>query len=137
MTTININGINELDLTLPGTTTASTSSGVTSISNTITFANIGGTLLPGQLVFPYVAITSAYAITTNDFQVECTSGTFSVTLPDATLFKGRVFSVKNSGTGTITLATTSFQTIDGSLTQPLSQWFNLTVMSNGTNWIII
>ena len=137
MTTININGINELDLTLPGTTTASTSSGVTSISNTITFTNIGGTLLPGQLVFPYVAVTSSYEITTNDFQIECTSGTFSVTLPDATLFKGRVFSIKNSGTGTITLATTASQTIDGVTTQTLSQWFNLTVISNGASWIII
>ncbi len=137
MNTININGINELDLTLPGTTVVSTSSGVTSISNTSTFADIGGTVLPGQLVFPYVAVTSAYPITTNDFQVECTAGTFSVTLPDATSFKGRVFSVKNSGSGTITLATTSSQTIDGYVTQILSQWFNITVMSNGANWIII
>jgi hypothetical protein len=86
---------------------------------------------------PYTVISTTYAILTTDYQIECTSGTFTATLPTAVGVVGKVYSIKNTGAGTVTLATTSAQTIDGSLTQTLTQWDNLVVMSNGANWIII
>lgn len=91
----------------------------------------------GAFVGSYVAVTTTYAIQPLDYQVECTSGTFTVTLPTAVGIKGHVYSIKNSGTGTITLATTSAQTIDGVMTQTLAQWDNLMVMSNNAGWIIL
>lgn len=84
----------------------------------------------------YVAVTSTYAIQPTDYQIEATTGTFTVTLPTAVGITGKVYSIKNSGIGTITLATTSSQLIDGNLTQTLTQLDNLVVMSNGTGWII-
>jgi len=94
---------------------------------------------PGTTIgsFAYAAKTATYTITVNDYQIECTANSFTVTLPTASGISGQVFSIKNSGTGTITVATTSSQTIDGSLTQTLAQRDNIVVMSNGTGWIIL
>lgn len=72
-----------------------------------------------------------------DSLLEVTSGTITVTLPTAVGIQGTSFIVKNSGAGTVTLATTGGQTIDGASTQSLSQYTALQVVSNGTNWIII
>lgn len=91
----------------------------------------------GSRTYPYTIKTAAYPISSTDYQIECTANSFTVTLPTAIGIVGKVYSIKNSGTGTITVDTTSSQTIDGSLTQNLSQYDNLQVMSNGANWIII
>lgn len=86
----------------------------------------------------YVSVTGTYAILTSDLIINCTSGTFTATLPTAVGATGQRYYVKNSGTGIITLATTSSQTIDGQLTQLLElQYVSIEVASNGTGWIII
>lgn len=81
--------------------------------------------------------TGAYVITSTDFTVECTSGTFTVTLPTAVGINGRIYVVKNSGAGTITLAADGAETIDGSATQPIASGASIMVQSNNSNWIII
>lgn len=102
------------------------------------FSDISGVAAWSQIPpYPYREVTSTATISSVDYQIECTSGTFNVTLPTAVGETGRVYSIKNSGTGTITVDTTSSQTIDGSLTQTLAQYDNIQVMSNGANWIII
>jgi hypothetical protein len=86
----------------------------------------------------YIAKTATYSILVTDYVVDCTSGTFTATLPTAVGFTGKTFVVKNSGAGTITLATTSSQNIDGVTTKTLSsQYSGYTVMSDGTGWKII
>lgn len=86
----------------------------------------------------YTAQTSTYAILASDYTVNCTSGTFTVTLPTAVGRAGQIYVIKNSGAGTITIATTSAQTIDGSATQSISVQYNsYTVQSTGANWITI
>jgi hypothetical protein len=86
----------------------------------------------------YVAKTGMYSIGANDHVIDCTSGTFTVTLPTASGVAGQEYVIKNSGTGTITVATTSAQTIDGQSTYTLTvQYSALTVMSDGANWKII
>jgi hypothetical protein len=122
--------------------TLSTGQGVQVFFANRTWTAYAGTTViptfPKTLTLNYVAETSNYAINPLvDYQIEATSGTFTVTLPTATTITGQEFSIKNSGTGVITVATTSSQTIDGSLTQTLTQYDNLVVMSNGTNWIIV
>jgi collagen type VII alpha len=92
---------------------------------------------PQALTVPYVAKTATYTATTNDYTVDCTSGTFTVTLPTAVGATGRVYIVKNSGAGTITVATTSSQTIDGVSTVSLATNAVTRVQSNGSNWIVI
>jgi hypothetical protein len=90
------------------------------------------------MVLGYVAKTANYTLTTTDYLVNCTSGTFTLTLPTAVGVAGQVYQLKNSGAGVITLNTTSSQTIDGNasgtLTATTGQSYS--VMSNGTNWLI-
>lgn len=98
----------------------------------------GVTKVGASLQIPYVAKTTTYTLTATDHTIDCTSGTFTVTLPTAVGIAGRIYVVKNSGTGTVTVATTSSQTIDGALTQSLAiQYESYTLQSTGSNWIII
>lgn len=69
--------------------------------------------------------------------VEVTANSPTLTLPTAAGAYGMFFVIKNTGSGTVTLATTSNQTIDGSSTKSITQNIALNVVSNGTNWLII
>lgn len=92
----------------------------------------------GRLMgMPYIAKTANYTTTLNDFTVDCTSNTFTVTLLTAVANSGTVFVIKNSGTGTITVATTSSQTIDGVSTLTLTQGQSRWIQSDNANWKII
>ena len=97
----------------------------------------GTTQFFGGLRAPIINVTSTYPITASDSTINATSGTFTITLPSAVDISGRIYIIKNSGAGTITLATTSSQTIDGDLTQDLTEYQSHKVQSNGANWIII
>jgi hypothetical protein len=90
------------------------------------------------LPWTYVAVTGTYAALTTDAVIDATSGTFTVTLPTAVGVTGKLYDVKNSGTGVITVATTSAQTIDGGTTAVLKRQFeSITMISTGTGWDII
>jgi len=95
-----------------------------------------GLISLGGLTFPYTAKTSSYTIGDNDYFIDCTSNSFTVTLPTAVGNAGQIYIIKNSGSGTITVNTTSSQTIDGQLTITLSQYNSITVESNNSNWSI-
>ena len=70
--------------------------------------------------------------------INCTTNTFTVNLPTAAGITGTVYTLVNSGTGTITLDPNGTETINGSLTIDIKkQYVSRTVQSNGTNWIII
>ena len=71
--------------------------------------------------------------------IDCTDNSFIVTLPTAANLVGdnAIFTIKNSGNGLITVNTLSSQTIDGELTQVLQPKNSITIMSNGSNYIII
>ena len=87
---------------------------------------------------PFTNHTSTYTIDNEDCVVNCTSGTFTVTLPTAVGLEGQYFIIKNSGTGVITIDGDGSETIDGSLTFILStRYESITVISNGLNWNII
>jgi len=89
--------------------------------------------------FNVVSKTANYALTDSDFTVKCTSGTFTLTLPSAIARRGRPYVLKNSGTGVITVNTTSAQTIDGQASGAitLAQYDSLTVQSDNANWMVI
>lgn len=96
------------------------------------------TLITGGVRTNYVAKTSTYSIAATDYTVDCTSGTFTVTLPTAVGRTGQDYVIKNSGSGTITVATTSAQTIDGASSISLTvQYSGKRLQSNGSNWIVI
>lgn len=70
---------------------------------------------------------------TTDYVYLC-NGTFSVTLPDAST-NSNLYTIKNVGNGTITINTTSSQTIDGALTQVMPVKFtSVDLISDSSNW---
>ncbi|MCA6489022.1 MAG: hypothetical protein IM551_03240 [Chitinophagaceae bacterium] len=86
----------------------------------------------------YTAKGATYTATTSDYLIDCTTGTFTVNLPDALLNVGRILIIKNSGTGTITVDGDGTQTIDGATTYSLSaRWATVQIMCDGNNWKII
>lgn len=86
----------------------------------------------------YLARTTAYTATDTDYLIDCTTGTFTVTLPASSGRTGRILIIKNSGTGTITVDGNASETIDGATTYSLSaQWATIQIMCDGSNWKII
>jgi hypothetical protein len=84
-----------------------------------------------------VTVTGTYQIAIGDQHV-LANGTFTVTLPDAGPAFGRIYTVKNTGSGTVTVARTASQTIDGAasnLTLTAGQSRRLLAASGG--WQIV
>jgi hypothetical protein len=90
-----------------------------------------------SLSLPYLAITAVRTLDATDYTVNCTANTFTVTLPTAVGIQGRIYNIKNTGTGVITVDGAGSETIDGNLTITLSQYDNLTIQSTNAGWIII
>jgi hypothetical protein len=65
------------------------------------------------------------------------SGTITINLPDASGIAGRVYTIKNTGSGTVTIDPSGSQTIDGAATLPLPQYQYRMIVSDGSNWAII
>lgn len=91
----------------------------------------------GTAVFPYTEKSGTYSLATTDYTINCTTGTFTLSLPDATTYLGKVYYIKNSGSGVITVDASGAQTIDGDLTIELNPFDCVTVQSTGSDWIII
>lgn len=84
-----------------------------------------------------VSKSSAYGLGADD-ELCLVTGTTTITLPTAVGRTGKVYAVKRIGTGTVTIATTSSQTIDGDASFSLTvQYDCLAVVSDGANWIVV
>ena len=90
------------------------------------------------------AVTSNYTLGATDFVVEgsASSGSFTITLPDATTMKGRMYYVikGDNSANTITLATTSSQVMGTYASGTLilsNQYEQIDLVSDGSNWMII
>lgn len=94
--------------------------------------------LGSALKVKYTPVSGTYTVTATDCVIDCTANTFTVTLPTAVGIQGQVFTVKNSGTGVITVAAAGGQFIDGAATQVLPvQYESITMISTNTGWRII
>ncbi len=134
-----ITSTNILDGTITGTDIASGTVTSTNILDaTILNADLAdGAISPIKTSGGYVAKTALYTATNDDRVIDCTTGTYTITLPTAVSQAGRIFIVRNSGSGTITIGTTSSQTIDGAATIALAGKGFAKVVSNGSNWRVI
>lgn len=100
----------------------------------------GATITEALLNFRNVKTKTAnYTMLITDDLVICTSGTFTITLPTAVGKGGRRLTVKNTGTGVITMASTSSQTIDTASagSTQLFQFDCLDFESDNANWVIV
>jgi hypothetical protein len=84
------------------------------------------------------SVAATYPVLATDYIIVATANTFTITLPNAVAFlQSKIYIIKNSGAGTITVATSAGQTIDGSATQTLTSNQRITVASLSGNWVII
>lgn len=83
--------------------------------------------------FNYVSKAINYTAVAGD-AVDANSGSaFTITLPTAASIAGSIVKLKVTGSGTVTLATTSSQTIDGMGSLAVANG-NVEVISDGSNW---
>ena len=88
------------------------------------------------IVAPCITVTSNYALSTADYTVSFSgSSPLSCSLPSATDNLGHVYNIKNKTSYNITV--TGSQNIDGGSNQIITQWNNLTIQSDGIQWIIL
>jgi hypothetical protein len=90
----------------------------------------------GGITFPATGINATYTVGVNDYLIDITGNTITVTLPTAVGVNGKNYVIKNRGTGVVTVATTSSQTIDGASTKSLNNNDGIEIISDGSNWII-
>ena len=133
-----------------GLQVAAPSGATNNYAATFSGGNVGiGTTAPnstlqvnGSFAKALVNKTTTYTATASDSIITCdgTSGAFNVTLPTAASITGREYTIKktDSSANACTVATTSSQTIDANTTYSLAtQWKYVTVVSNGSNWLVI
>jgi hypothetical protein len=90
----------------------------------------------GGITFPLTGITTTYTVKDDDYLIDITGNTITVTLPPAVGISGKNYVIKNRGTGVVTVSTTSSQTIDGSSSKILNNNDSIEIVSDGSNWII-
>lgn len=125
--------------TLTGAITlvAGTNVSITPSGNTLIIASSGGA---GSGIMRSVnsisSNTNAAALAATDYVYLC-SGTITLTLPTA-VNNTNLYTVKNVGSGTVTVATTSAQTIDGASSLSLIEKYQAyTLISDNSNWNIV
>ncbi|MCD6123798.1 polymer-forming cytoskeletal protein, partial [bacterium] len=90
----------------------------------------------GGISLPIRTVNSNVTLTATDYTV-LANGTITITLPAASSYPGKVYVIKNIGTGTVTVSPSS-GTIDGASSKTLSsQYYSIMVQSDGSNWYII
>lgn len=126
-----------------------TAAGTTSVVNVDTVSNrvgIGANIGPnsilqvgGPIATAYVTKSGNYTLTGTDSTVVASGSGTTITLPTAVGITGRRYIVKRvDTTNTITVNTTSAQTIDGASSVSLSSNFMaVEVQSDGANWQVI
>jgi hypothetical protein len=106
-------------------------------SGTLTWSTVSGGSGITRSVSNISTTTSAGSTASTDYVYNVTSGTFTLTMPTAVSNTNR-YTIKQSGTGVLTIDTTSSQTIDGSTTYTMSKQYQaIDLISDGTNWIIV
>ena len=83
-----------------------------------------------------VSKTSTYTATADDGAI-LANGTFTVTLPTSAGIKNKLFYIKNTGSGTITIDGDGSETIDGDTSIILESNDSVIIISDDTNWQIL
>lgn len=84
----------------------------------------------------YTFVTADYTALLTDYVIDC-DGNFKVTMPETMNLLGRMFTVKNSGLGSIIVQSTAGETFDGAPNVVLGSLDVIRLMSTGTSWILL
>jgi hypothetical protein len=123
-----------------GTVTGNTSftSGLTANTLNVTgLTQTKGITSTGGITFKQVTINSSYTATTDDYMIDVTGGTFTVSLPTAVGIQGRLIVVKNNGGGAVTVDPFGSETIDGKPFVILGETNTIQLSSNGAEWVAL
>ena len=84
-----------------------------------------------------VEVSATYTATANDDVIIC-DGTFPVTLPALSGITGKIYTIKNVGTGVITVDGDGAETIDGFTTQVISNQYDaIKIIAGASEWHIL
>lgn len=134
------------DFTGAGVTEGDFKSAITALRAYLSglFGDTGATPLAlqtlGAPVSGYVAKTTTYSVVAADKGklIDCTTGSWTLSLlAAATAADGFNVSVRNTGTGVITIDPNSTETIDGSTTLAVNAGESLLLYCNGALWVTI
>jgi hypothetical protein len=123
-----------------GTVTGATifTSGLTANTLNVTgLTQTKGITSTGGITFKQVTINGSYTATTDDYMIDITGGTFTVSLPTAVGVQGRLIVVKNNGGGAVTVDPFGSETIDGKSFVILGETNSIQLASNGTEWVAL
>lgn len=100
--------------------------------------SVNSTSITINALSSYVAKTSTYTAASTDCTIDCTSGTFTINLPTAVGITGKIYNIKNTGTGTITIDPSGAELVDGgsTITLPI-QYMSITIQSTGAGWVVL
>jgi hypothetical protein len=119
-----------------GTNVTITSTGVDAGTGDVTINATAGSSTPPAVTT--VTANTTLTSVTQKILADTTGGTFTITLPTAVGIPGVSYDIKLIAATAVSIATTSAQTIDGTVS-PISLariYSSLTIVSNGTNWYI-
>lgn len=133
---IRVGTLNQIGFT-DGTIQPETNNDIDLGTSSLGFKNYYGV---GGQTLGIVAKTATYTATASDHVITCGAGneTFTVTLPAIALHLGRIYHIKNVGTGTITVATPGLETIDGASTAVINtQYDSIMLIAGASEWHVI
>lgn len=96
-----------------------------------------GAITPIKLAGGYTAKTATYTATQDDRVIHVTSGTATINLPAAASSAGRVYTIADLGTGTVTIDPSGAELIGSAATLVLAGYGQATIVSTGSAWIIL
>jgi len=98
----------------------------------------GPSITSSTIVRRAVTTNDTVDLTDNGGLIDCTSGSFTLTLPAAAT-AGNGFNVRvlNSGSGTVVVDGDGSETINGSANKSLAQYQCVHLFCNGTGWVIL
>jgi len=103
--------------------------------------NLKGLIVVGEdLRYTLEEVATATTLTADHFLVvvDTSSTNITITLPASALHKHRVYTIKNIGTGKVTIDANGSETIDGETTIELTlQYSYVTIVCDGDEWFII
>lgn len=82
---------------------------------------------------PYAAIAATYSVLPTDYYLDC-NGSFTATLP--TSIAGKTFEILNTGAGTVTIAATGGQLVNGSTTYNIAAGSAYKFIGTGTSYLV-
>jgi fibronectin-binding autotransporter adhesin len=118
----------------PGESRAFISIGFALLGNWVSIKFMGE-FAPSTFAQRYSATGDTFGV--NDYTIWSDGAVETFTLPTAVGIGGKVYVLKNTGAGTLTLAADGAELIDGLATQTASAGDAIKVQSTGTGWIII